>query len=816
MAQAVIVGGGIVGAAVAYHLGAVHGWDDLVVIDQGDLPYNPGSTSHAPGGVVVASHNKLMTDMARYSSDLYGSLSAIDDRHLHYARRGGLELARTSERWEDLVRLHGASISFGIETHLLSPSETVAHLDFIDASVVVGSLFVEPAALVKGYHIVGDFLRRSGATVLPHTALVDVIVDDGHVSAVRTSNPEAETISAEHVVIAANIWSPALARQFGMEIPLMAFQHQYVIGPVLDDWARYETDDPAQENHYPLVRDIDVAMYYRRHWSKLGIGSYFHEPHLVRSEEVGPNALRPFTPDDFVAAWAFAQELIPALRGRRLDYETAYNGMFAFSVDGFPIIGESRSVSGLWSANASWISHAGGVGKSVAEWMATGSTEWDMRQAHLYRFQDHVLDPKYVDVVTRKNYREVYDIVHPRQPLSEPRGVRLSPFHDRHVEAGAMFTTFAGLELPNWYESNAPLVEQFAEQIPHRSGWAGLHWSQIQGAEHLATRTTAGLFDLTGLSIIEVTGSKAPAYVDHLCSNDMDRPPGNVTYTCWLTDDGGIKRDLTVARLEPDVFWMFVGEGTLPLDLHWVRLHAPAGVRIHDVSDDYSAIGVFGPNARSVLSKLTAAGLHNDEFPYYTGRWVRVGGVEVYAMRISYVGELGWELHVPMERSVEVWDSLVDAGAEDGLARAGLGAMDSLRLEKGYRLWGVDVHTEYDAYQAGLGWTVKLDKPSFIGKAASTAARAAGPTKRLTCLTLSEPDMAMSGYEPVFHEERPVGYVTSANYGYSVGAQVALAYLPIELTEPGTAVEVQYFGRRYDGQVAREPLFDPAMDRMRA
>ncbi len=816
MARVVVVGGGIVGAGVAYHLGVVHGWEDIVVLDQGELPHNPGSTSHAPGGVVVASHAKLMADLASYSSKLYSTLDPIDDQHINYFAAGGLEMARTPERWEDLHRLHSACTAFGIETHLLSADETVAHLDFMDPRPLAGSLYVKESALVRGYHIVGDFLAKSGATVYPHTALGDVEVSNGRVAAVMTTNPEVPRIETEYVVIAANIWSPALTRQFGMEVPLRAFEHPYVIGPSLDQWKHYDRSVLADENHYPLIRDLDTAMYYRRHWDRIGIGSYFHEAHMVRSEDVGPSALRPFTPSDFVAAWAFAQELVPELRGQNVEYEKAYNGMFAFSVDGYPIIGESQTIGGLWSANASWITHAGGVAKSVAEWMVSGTTEWDMRQAHLYRFSRHAVEAGFVDRITSKNYREIYDIIHPRQPLTEPRNVRLTPFHDRQVAAGACFTTFAGYELPNWYESNADLVERYRSQIPERAGWGAQFWSAIQGAEHLATRKNAGLFDLTGLSIIEVSGAGAARYADELCSNRMDGTVGAVTYTCWLTSQGGIKRDLTVARLGEDRFWMFVGEGTLPMDLHWAQINAPHDVVVADISDAYSALGVFGPNARLIMEKVTDEGLTNDTFGYYTGRWMNVAGVEVYGMRISYVGELGWELHIPMAQSLEVWDALVAAGADHGLALVGGGAMDSLRLEKGYRLWGGDIYTEYNVYEAGLGWTAKLDKFSFVGKEATAAAKAAGPKKVLTCLTVDDPGATLMGNEPVFSADQKVGFVTTANFGYSVGKMIAYAYLPTDVAVAGTELEVEYFARRYAAKVAEEPLFDPRMERMKA
>lgn len=818
-ARVVIIGGGIVGAAIAYHLTVVHGWDDIVLIDKGPLPYNDGSTSHAPGGVVAVSHSKLLTQMAGYSSDLYNTLDDHDPHHRVFQRLGGFEIGRTRARFDDFVRLNGEMTGWGHETSLMSAEETVEHLPFLDPSAFAGSLFVPKSGLVKGYHVVGDLMEKSSAARRfewhEQTPFLGVEVEDGRVSAVVTGNPEVERIECEAAVIAANIWSPALTRHFGLEIPLMAFEHQYAVTSDLAEWAEYDPTDIDQEVSFPLVRDTDAALYYRKHWRALGVGSYAHAPRAVRSSEVGNTALRPFTEDDFAGAWALAQELIPMIRGVEADPATAYNGMFAFSVDGMPIIGESRHVGGLWSANASWITHAGGVAKSAAEWIVDGATEWDMRACHLYRFQPHATTDAYVAAVTRKNYREVYDIVHPKQPLTEPRNVRLSAFHELHVAAGAEFTTFAGFELPNWYESNRDLLDRHGSRIPERHGWGAEHWSPIMGAEHLALRETAGLVDLTGLSIIEVSGVDAVTYLNRLCTNQMDVPIGRVVYTCWLTERGGIRRDLAVARMATDRFWMFVGEGTLPMDYDWAVRHATEGVDVRDVSGGYSALGLFGPESRDILAAASPDPVDDAVFPYYTGRWIEVGMARVYAMRISYAGELGWELHIPVESSLAVWNAIQIAAAGRDLRLVGSGATDSLRLEKGYRLWGGDIHTEYNVYEAGLGWTAKLSKGDFIGRAATVAAKERGIDTTLVCLTLDDPAASLMGYEPVFDGDGVVGYVTTANYGYSVGMGIAYAYLPISLAAAGSVVSIEYDGVRYTATVADDPLWDPHMARMR-
>ncbi len=813
-ARVVIIGGGIVGSALAYHLTTIHGWDNVVLIDQGNLPENPGSTSHAPGGVVANAHNKTLTDMAQYSADLYESLPNPDGPHHTFRRYGGIELTRTRERYEDMVRLNGEMAGWGYESRMLSPAETYEYLPFIDPTVITGSLFSPASGLVKGVQIVDGFLNLAMATggleVYPNTAFHDVNVEDGRVGGVETA---MGNIATDTAVLAANIWSPALAEKLGA-IPLMAFQHHYAITHPLAAWSDTDHDDPDREAIYPLIRDLDAAMYYRRHWDAFGIGSYHHVPQMVHPRDVGPDAMRPFTPEHFEDAWRLAQEMVPMLRGKAPEFQKAYNGMFAFSADGMPILGESLQARGFWSANASWITHAGGVAKSVAEWLADGETEWDMRQCHLYRFQDHVKTQQYIDVVTKKNYREVYDLIHPKQPITEPRNVRLSPFHAEHVAAGAAFTAFAGFELPNWYESNAGLADDLADRIPERSGLGREWWSPIMGAEHVAIRENAGLMDLTGLSIIEVTGPGTAEFVDYLCSNNMNVDVGKVVYTCWLTPGGGIKRDLTATRLDADRYWMFVGEGTLPQDLEWVRRHAPTGVIVNDISPMYTALGIWGPNARSVMDRVVAADVL-DGFEFYTARWIDLAMTRVFAMRISYVGEYGFELHIPIDSAHAVWDALRSAGGETALTLCGLGAMDSLRLEKGYRLWGGDIHTEYNVYEAGMGWTARLNKPDFLGREATAAAKAAPLTKRLTPLAVDDPAATLLNYESIWHGDQPVSYVTSANYGYSIGRYLAYSYLPIELAEPGTRLSVEYIGERYPAEVVTEPLWDPKMERMK-
>ena len=820
----VIIGAGIVGSSAAYHLTQM-GWRDILVLDKGDLAITDGSSSHAPGGVVSLSHNKLLTDWSVYSSDLYASLEPYTDTpesDIYGANRrthnpvGSLEVALTKVRFQDLLRESGAAKAYKTEAQLLTPEETQAKVPLLNAKEIEGSLFIPKSSLVGGSNVTSalarDAVATGGASFVGNTEVTELVLENGRVKGVKTNNPDMPDIACEQVLVCSNIWAPVLGDQYGVKMPLMAFEHQYAITGPLDELS-FDPDNPDHEAVYPTMREMDSAMYFRNHWNAMGIGNYRHRPLMVRPKDVKKTAIHPFTPQDFDWAWQQATKLFPALQGKEL--VTKFNGMFAFSIDGMPIMGESH-IGGLWTCVASWITHAGGVGKSIAEWMTTGETEYDMRQCHIHRFGSYATTQKYVELISSKNYREVYDIVHPKQPPSEPRGVRLSPFAPRLDALGANYTVFAGLELPNWFESNAPLLETY--EVPGRTGWAAEHWSPIQGAEHIATRTTGAMFDLTGLSILELKGPGALDYVNRLCSNQMNKPVGSVVYTCWLTPSGGVKRDLAVARLNEDRFWMFVGEGTRPQDLDWVVKNAPAeGVIVNDVSDSYTAIGLWGPNARKVLERVTSEDVSDEGFPYFSSRWLDVGMARVLALRLSYAGELGWELHIPSDQALPVWDTLWAAGRDEGIIAAGLGAFDSLRLEKGYRGWGSDVHTEYNPYEAGLGWTVRTKKSAnFIGQEACQSLRQAPLDKKLCCLTLDDPEAVLLGYEPILNGEKAVGYVTSANYGYCVKTFIAYGYLPTDLAKEGTKLEVEYLGRRFSAVVADEPLFDKEMARLKS
>ncbi|MEP7033215.1 MAG: glycine cleavage T C-terminal barrel domain-containing protein, partial [Actinomycetota bacterium] len=584
-----------------------------------------------------------------------------------------------------------------------------------------------------------------------------------------------------------------------------------------------ELTGEGREVVHPIMRHQDMAMYFRHRRDHYGVGSYRHEPIATsRSEFRAPGgsmqtALMPFTPSDFAVAEAEAARLLPALEGRMRpsDPERSMNGMFSFTPDAGSIVGESAKVRGVWVCEAVWVTHAAGMGRQVAEWMTLGEPSFDLAEADANRFYPYQTTPPYVLERGKQQYREVYDILHPRQQMLRPRKIRLTPFYGRHVDLGAEFVTGAGWERPQWFEANRSLLT--GEPWETREPWSSRFWSPIEGAEHVATRSRAALFDITPFAKFDVQGPDALAYLERVFANRVDRPVGSLVYTAALTSRGGIRLDLTIARKDDDLFRVVTGGGSGQHDLAWLRaqIRRDDRVTITERTGSLFALGLWGPKARDVLQAVTDADVSNDAFPYMTGRYLNVGEVgPVWAQRISYVGELGWELYGQFAMGDRAWELLWKAGREHGLIAAGLGAFDTLRLEKGYRLWGQDINIEYDPFEAGLGFAVKMDK-EFQGKAELERRIDRGPTRKLSCITLEDPAAVVLGKEPIRSNGDVVSYVTSAGYGYSIGRCVVYGYLPAELAVEGTPLEIEYFDERLPARVASEPLWDPKGERLR-
>ncbi|MEI5103880.1 FAD-dependent oxidoreductase [Streptomyces sp. PmtG] len=817
--RVVVIGAGIVGCSLADELTA-RGWSDVTVLEQGPLPAPGGSTSHAPGLVFQTSPSRTLSRFAAYTVRKFGSLTVDGLSCFHPV--GGLELATTPERWADLRRKAGLAASWGIRAEVVGPERCAELWPLLDTGQVLGGLHTPDDGIARAVLACRAQIERAaarGARFLDRHTVTGVERTEGRVSAVVT---DRGTFPADHVVSAAGFWGPVIGRMAGVDVPLQPLAHQYAWTRPLPGLAG--VNDPRTEASRPILRFQDRDLYFREHTDRVGIGSYAHRPLPVDPFAVpsyddatagagapaaGPAALPmpsvyPFTEEDFAPSWQDCRALLPALKESAVEY--GFNGVFSFTPDGMPLLGESPALRGFWLAEAVWVTHSAGVAKAVAEWMVDGRPATDVHDCDLTRFEGAQHSPAYVARRGAQQFAEVYDVIHPAQPPDQPRPLRVSPFYPRQLELGAHFLEGGGWERPHWYEANAPLAEGL--EVPARDAWSARHWSPIAAAEAKATRERVALYDMTPLRRLEVTGPGALAFLQRMTTNNLRKKPGSVTYTLLLDEAGGIRSDLTVARLAPDRFQ--VGANS-PADLPWLQWHAPDDVHIREITQGTCCVGVWGPLARALVQPLTREDFSHEAFGYFKARETYVGPVPVTALRLSYVGELGWELYTSADLGLHLWDTLWEAGRELGVVAAGRSAFTSLRLEKGYRAWGQDMTAEHDPYEAGLGFAVRADKGDFVGRA---ALQDRGPlTRRLTPLLLDDPAAVVLGDEPVYVEGARAGYVTSASYGYTLGRCVAYAWLPP--LPAGTAAHLAYFGERLPATVADEPLFDPRMTRIR-
>ena len=808
-ASVVVIGAGIVGCSAAEHLTGF-GWRDVVVVDQGPLFEAGGSTSHAPGLVFQTNPSKTMTQLASYGVERYSQLQ-LDGKPCFYAV-GGLEVAATSGRWKDLKRKQGIATSWGVESELLSPEECVEKSPLLDRASIYGGFYVPSDGIAKGVRISQAMAREArGATFYGETEVTGIEVERGRVKAVQTTRGRIET---ENVLSCAGMWGPRVGRMAGAFVPLLTpMQHQYVLTTQVSGLAPV-----SEESDHVILRHQDHSMYFRQDGERYGIGSYRHRSMPVSADEIprgyGPGGEMPsimeFTPEDFEGPWKESQRLLPTLRDAEI--ERGINGLFSFTPDGGSLLGQSREVRGFWMAEAVWVTHAAGAARMIAEWMTDGAPSIDPSGLDVHRFDEYQKSPAYVLARSSQSFQEVYDVIHPQQPMDEPRPLRTSPFYVRQRELGAYFLEASGWERPQWYAANDSLLARY--EVPEMEEWAGRYWSPIVGAEHLAARERGALFDMASLKRAEVAGPGALDFLQKLNTNQLDKPVGSVTYTLMLDENAGVRSDITVARLGENLFQLGLNG---PRDIEWMERHLPedGSVRVLDISGGTCCVGVWGPQARELVQSLSQDDLSKEAFGFFKAKRIYVGEVPVVALRVSYVGELGWELYASADLGLRMWDLLRQAGRPLGVIAAGRGAFSGMRLEKGYRSWGADMTTEHDPYEAGLGFAVKPDKGDFFGREALLRRKEEGPRRRLTCLLLDDPRVVVMGGEPVYYEGGPVGYVTSAAYGYSIRQSIAYAWLPPWLSERATKVEIEYFGTRHGATVAEEPLFDPAMKRMR-
>jgi glycine cleavage system aminomethyltransferase T/glycine/D-amino acid oxidase-like deaminating enzyme len=794
-ARIVIIGGGVGGASIAYHLAQL-GERDVVLVDRNEL--TSGSTFHSAGLVGQLRASVSLTRMMMDSVELYRTLDC------GWVQCGGIRLACTEEREQEVLRQVAWAKTFGLPLELLSAQEAqdLFPLMVTDgvrcASYLPTDGYLDPSQLT--YALI-EGARAAGHRVFTHTRVHGIAVADGRVRGVTT---EWGDIEAEIVVNAGGMFAAEIGRMAGVRVPVIPFAHEYLVTQPFRDRAPGE--------HLPTLRDPDLLVYYREEGAGLVMGGYERHSAPWSLDEHSLDRI----PADFNGRlleedWPRFEEIagnssrrVPAMENVKVT--RLINGPEAFTPDNEFCLGESQ-VAGLFVA-AGFCAHglagAGGIGRVIAEWIATGEPPLDVWEMDIRRFGPQYRSPRYTLARAKEVYETYYDIRYPGHERQAGRPLRISSVYDWHRAHGAAFGEKSGWERVNWYEPNA---DQGDEQLRPR-GWAGMHWSPAIGAEALATRERAGLFDESSFSKLEVSGPGAAELLERLCDNRVARDVGAITYTQMLNRRGGIECDFTVTQIAEDRFAIVTGTAFGNHDAEWIRSHVPAdgSVRLSDVTSRWACFALWGPKAAEVLRPLTPDPL---DFGYMRMREIAVGDVPVRALRVTFVGEFGWELYCPTEYGAGLWRALWESGREHGLVAAGYRAIDALRLEKGYRVWAADITADETPLEAGLGFCVRRDK-SFIGSDAL-----AEPERRLRCLVLEDPRSVALGNEPVRIDGEVRGRVTSGGYGYAVGRSIAYAYLPAEV-EIGAGVEVDIFGRWVDGEVAREPLFDPDGDHIRA
>jgi glycine cleavage system aminomethyltransferase T/glycine/D-amino acid oxidase-like deaminating enzyme len=795
-ARAVVIGGGVGGCSVAYWLTKL-GYDEIVLVERADL--TSGSTFHSAGLVGQLRGSLSLTKMMMASVELYRSLEAEVGLETGWREVGSLRLASSEERMEELARQAGWAKTFGLPLELISADDAQRLFPPMSTDGVLGAAYlpsdgyIDPSQLTLA---LAEGARRGGAEVATHTRATAVRVERGRVVAVDTDKGAIET---NVVVNAGGMFAAEIGRLAGVNVPVIPMAHEYLV-----------TRPAGLPLDLPTMRDPSLLVYFRGESGGLVMGGYERHPAPWSLDGIPADFNGRLLEED----WPRFEELmtnalvrVPSLE--EMEVVRLINGPEAFTPDGEFILGPS-DVRGFWVA-AGFCAHglagAGGMGKLVAEWIVDGVPSLDVWEMDSRRFGRHYRSRDYTLARTVEIYSTYYDVKYPGHERSAGRPLRVSPTYPRLVELGAAFGEKSGWERANWFEPNAARGD---ESLRPR-GWAGRLWSPAIGAEHVACRETAALFDETSFAKIEISGEGAADFLERLCDNRVARDVGAITYTQMLNPRGGIECDFTVTRIAEDRFRVVTGTAFGQHDLAWIREHAPedGSVSVDDVTSKHACLGIWGPAARTIVESVTPDDL---SFPYMRAREVSVGPVPCLALRVTYVGELGWELYCPMEFGLRLWDVLWDAGREHGLVAGGYKAIDSLRLEKGYRVWGSDITPDESPYEAGLAFAVKLDK-DFIGRDALLERQE--PERMLACIVLGDPRSVALGSEPVRIDDRIVGRVTSGGYGYTVERSIAYAYVPTEDAVAGRPVAVEIFGEWIRGVVADEPLFDPKGERIR-
>jgi glycine cleavage system aminomethyltransferase T/glycine/D-amino acid oxidase-like deaminating enzyme len=802
-ARVVVVGGGITGCSVAYHL-ALAGWHDVLVLEKGEL--TSGSTHHAAGLVTQFNPSATMMRFRRYSVSLYNQLGVFN-------AVGSVRIASSPDSLRDLQRAVSRARALGLDADLLGPDEVLDRLPFASRDSLYGGVWMAEDGHVDPHittYAVADAARALGVEIRTRTQVTGIELGRLHeVRAVLTSDGKIET---EHVVDAAGMWAPQIAEMVGARLSSVPVDHQHILMQAV---AGAEVPRGS-----PCFRDTDNLVYGKDEAGGMLIGGYEQNPSARWTDGV---------PWDHGASSVESDmdRFAPLLEGaiRRFPF-LERSGVIrllchpdAMTPDGNPLLGPMPGTPGFWVAaglSLNGFGGAGGIGRALAEWIIDGEPELDVTAYRAWRFGPAYLDPWFATACAREAYRYYYRLRYPLDADEWGRGLRSSPLQVRLQDLGAVFGTKNGWERADHFEPGNRWRRSGADQ--RRFGWGKPPWFERVGAEHEAFRERVGIIDMTSFGKIEVTGPGALALLELVCDSRIDRPVGSVIYTQFLSRRGGIVADVTVTRLGEQSFRVITGAATVDGDRGWLELcrrPQDGPVEIRDCSDELAVIGIWGPLSRTVLGACSDDEISNETLPFRHARRIDVAGASILAQRITYVGELGYELYVPRQWAVQVWDRLVAGGTEHGITPGGYRALESLRLEKGYRYFGTDLTSSDTPYESGLGFCVELQKGDFNGRAALSRPGADEPSRRLRTLTAGDEEyVTIYGGEAVRHDGIVVGRVRSCGYGYTVRGNVALATLPAEL-EQGTELTVDVFGDAVPAQIERDVLYDPDGERLR-
>ncbi len=807
-ARVVVIGGGIIGCSTAYHLARDHK-AEVVVLEQGQI--TSGSTWHAAGLVGQLRASASITKVLKYSVDLYKGLAAETGLDTGWKMSGCLRLATNADRWTEFRRLATTARSFGMEMHLISPQEVQRMWPLMDVSDLVGASWLPTDGQASPSDITQSLAkgaRMHGARFFEGVRVTGFRMERGRITHVETT---AGTIGCETVVNCAGQWARQVGAMAGITVPLQPVRHQYIVTE------RIEGLSPDA----PTIRDPDRRTYFKEEVGGLVMGGYEPDPQPWTTGDVPDDWQFRLFDDDydhFEQHMTQAIARVPALA--QVGVKQMINGAESFTPDGNFILGRAPECANMYVGagfNAFGIASGGGAGWVLAEWAMTGEAPLDLWVVDIRRFSGLHADRDWVCARTCEAYGKHYTIAFPHEEYESGRPRIVSPLYARLQAAGAVFGSKLGWERPNWFAPAGTAARDVYSM-------GRQNWVAPVGAEHAHVREAVGIFDQSSFAKYEVTGRDAGRALDWICAGNVAKPPGRVTYTQLLNSRGGIEADLTVARLADDRFYIVTGTGFRTHDLAWIRDHLPAGadVALEDVTEGWGTLSLMGPRARDVLARVTAADVSNAAFPFGAVREIAIAGTEVRAIRITYVGELGWELHVPLGATGAVYDALMAAGAPEGIRPVGYRALESLRLEKGYRAWSSDITPNDTPFEAGLGWAVKMGSSTpFMGRAALEAAAGRPLQKRFAGFTLADPSVVLVGRETILRDGAPVGYLTSGGFGYTLGRNIGYGYvrnaegvddafLRAGRYELVVAAEV------HPAEIALAPLHDPQGARIRA